>query len=148
MSETNFRYEVRYFLCNHSAENISGINSIRRRAPRLETRRNVQLIPSFGQGWQTMLSSKTVTVQIVAGRIQSFNRSCRKLSAFLRAICRAFLQLKLNLADIAVFGFILMCMESACRLIPTWISKIGAIGLVIAPLIAIVYLWNFDRYEG
>jgi hypothetical protein len=148
MSESTLRYEVRCFSLNHSVANISGINSIRRRALRLEMRRNVLLVPSCAQDLWTRPSSKTVTVQMVAEMILNVNRSCRKLSAFLRSICRAFLQLKLNLADIAVFGFILTCMASACRLVPAWISKIGAIGIVIAPLIAIVYLWNFDRYEG
>lgn len=148
MSESTLRYELRCFSLNHSVANISGINSIRRRALRLEMRRNVQLFPSCAQDWWTRPSSKKVTVQIAAGMILNFDRRCRKLSAILRSICRAFLQLKLNLADIAVFGFILTCMASACRLVPAWISKVGAIGIVIVPLIAIACLWNFDRYEG
>jgi hypothetical protein len=148
MSDSTLRYEVRRFSLNHSVANISGINSIRRRALRLEMRRNVRLIPSFEQDWRRRSSSKTATVQMVLGWIQNFSKICRKLLAFLKLICGAFFQLKLSLADIAIFGFVLMCMVSACRLIPVWISRIGEIGIVIVPLIAIVYQLNFGRYEG
>ena len=148
MSDSTLRYEVRRFSLNHSVANISGINSIRRRALRLEMRRNVRLIPSFEQDWRRRSSSKTATVQMVLEWIQNFNKICRKLLAFRKPICNVFFQLKLNLADIAIFGFILMCMASSCRLIPVWISKIGEIGIIAVPLIAIVYQLNFGRYEG
>jgi hypothetical protein len=148
MSDSTLRYEMRCISLNHSVASIGGFNSIRRRALRLEMRRNVWLIPSFEQDWRRRPSSKTATVQMVLGWIQNFNKICRKLLTFLKLICGAFFQLKLNLADIAIFGFILMCMASACQLIPAWISKIGEIGIIAVPLIAIVCQLNFGRYEG
>jgi hypothetical protein len=52
-----------------------------------------------------------------------------------------------SVADIVTFGFIVMCMTSACGIIPEWISKIGELGVVIFLLIAILGLLYLDRYE-
>ena len=148
MSESTLRYEVRCCSLNHSVANISGINSIRRRTLRLEMRRNVPLVPSFVPNWLRKSSSRTATVQMDLGWVSGFTRSYRNFITFTKPICRAFFKLKFNLSDIAIFGYVLMCMASACRLIPGWISKVGAIGILIAPLITIACLWNFDRHEG
>jgi hypothetical protein len=64
-----------------------------------------------------------------------------------RVVMLSFPRLKLKQGDIVAFGFILICMASACGGAPAWISKFGEMVLVTFPLIVIIWDAYFYQHE-
>jgi len=51
-------------------------------------------------------------------------------------------------ADIAAFGFVLICLASASGRMPAWVAKAGLLVLVIFPVCVLIGLFHSGRHAG